>query len=321
VKALVGAVASFLIPVFPIWSAAHAAESAARPVVAGEPIPLGALKNATYHGLQFVKDPITLSDGKWQGPPYAPGDASRPSVTFSRDFHISADLDADGHPYAIVLLVENNGGSGSLASLAVVKRQDGNNHGKLVNVATALLGDRVQVRNLEVRGRRIGVTMVQAGRSDAACCPGELVTRVWEYVPAGLREVKSAGEPTRLSLAAIAGRRWTLRYWDWKTPAPERPEVTLTYEDGRLAGNGGCNQYFATAKPGAAPGDLSIGPIGATRVFCAAPAGEIEQRFFRQLEAVTKYGFMAGQLALTYQTGGAVNVMLFDPRKEPATTR
>jgi len=102
--------------------------------------------------------------------------------------------------------------------------------------------------NIEVRGRRISVTMVQAAPSDAACCPRELVTRVWKFTPGGLEEVKSAGEPTRLALSAIAGMRWTLRYWDRNAPAPRKPEVTLFFSDGRFAGNHGCDVYDVSAR-------------------------------------------------------------------------
>lgn len=123
-KTFLRALAPALVLIFGLSSAVGASDSSATRVITSERIARGELKNGIYHGLQFVKDPITLANGRWQGQPYAPGGTARPLLTFIRDFHISAELDVDNQPEAIVLLSENNGGSGSLTSLVVVKRQN-----------------------------------------------------------------------------------------------------------------------------------------------------------------------------------------------------
>ena len=130
---------------------------------------LAELKNGTYHGLEEPKGPVRLENGHWEGAPLVQGGAARPSVAFVRDFRLVGDADGDGGDEAIVLLAQNSGGTGEFLYLAVVGRRDGAPH----NVATALLGDRVKVRDARIDGRRIVLDVVQAGDRDAACCPGD----------------------------------------------------------------------------------------------------------------------------------------------------
>ena len=142
------------------------------------------LKNGTYHGLAEPKDPVRLENGRWEGAPLVQGGAARPIVVLVRDFRLVGDVDGDGGDEAIVLLAQNSGGTGEFLYLAIVGRKDGAPH----NVATALLGDRVKVRDARTEGRRIVLDVVQAGDRDAACCPGDLVTRSWELQGGALQE-------------------------------------------------------------------------------------------------------------------------------------
>jgi hypothetical protein len=73
--------------------------------------------------------------------------------------------------------VEEAGGTGEMSCLAVA----GRTAGEVTNRATAPIGDRVQVRDARIEGRRIVLDVAQAGGRDAACCPGDLVTRTWEF--------------------------------------------------------------------------------------------------------------------------------------------
>jgi len=50
-------------------------------------------------------------------------------------------------------------------------------------------------------------------------------------------------------------------------------------------------------------------------------APQSKRNFLKQLAGVKKFGFMAGQLALSYETDGVWGVMLFDPRGMPAALR
>jgi hypothetical protein len=52
-----------------------------------------------------------------------------------------------------------------------------------------------------------------------------------------------SGLTGRLSLDTLAATEWVLRAWDFDEAAPDEPEVTLNYKDGRFAGSSGCNRY------------------------------------------------------------------------------
>jgi heat shock protein HslJ len=278
---------------------------------AARPAPtLQELKNASYKGVEAAGGAFTLANGRWEGKPYEPGSASVPSVTFLRDFRLAGDLDRDGAEEAVVLLAAGTGGTGEMTYLAVMGRPGG----KLTNIATAPVGDRVQVRNAKVDGGRIVLDLVQAGENDAACCPGDLVTRTWGLSGAALKE----GAPVktgRLSIEALAGTEWVLRSWGWDEPAPASPEVTAKFDGLRLAGSAGCNNYFAQLAAGDAPGDLEVGSPGATRKMCPEAEMAVERRFLEQLAGVTQIRFVAGQLALPYtKQDKSDGVMLFDRR-------
>ncbi len=268
------------------------------------------LKNATYRGLEDTDGPVTLKDGQWAGKPFVEGGASRPTVSLVGDFRLTGDLDGDGRDEAAVLLVQDSGGSGSFYYLAVVARRNG----KLENVATRELGDRLGLRDARIEKGLLMLQLVQAGPKDAACCPGQLVWRGWKLTSAGLKEQPALGKSERLSPDAMGGVTWVLRAWNHGQPAQRPPEITLVYKDGRFTGFSGCNQYFADVKPGEMPGDVKVGPLGATRRACPDKETQAESRFQRQLSGVTQFGFMATRLALGYSDGGAHRVMLFERR-------
>ena len=129
------------------------------------------------------------------------------------------------------------------------------------------------------------------------------------------RATPAVTEPRKLTLEMIAGTEWVLRKWDLNDPAPAAPEVTLSLKDGKFVGTAGCNRYFAGVKPGVAPGEVTVGPAGATRMMCAQEQMVVEDRFLKQLTGVKKFELMAGQLALSYKLDGSWGVMLFDPHE------
>lgn len=274
------------------------------------PPTLEELKNATYHGLEAPDGAFELADGTWEGEPFVEQGSSRPRVSFADDFRVLGDLDGDGADEAVVVLAQSAGGSGTFNYLAVVARGE---DGGLENVATVALGDRVQIRQARIEGGQVVVDAVRAGPDDAACCPGEMVRWGWRLTEGSLEQV-TAETTGRLSLDALAGSEWVLRRFDSAEPAPAEPEVTLRYLDGRLAGSSGCNRYSAPASPGEIPGDLSVGVTIGTRMACPEPVASVEDRFLAQLGGVVKYGFMLGELALTYKTDDRIGTMLLEPR-------
>jgi heat shock protein HslJ len=82
-------------------------------------------------------------------------------------------------------------------------------------------------------------------------------------------------------------------------------EVTFdTTEAGRLSGQGPCNRWFAT-QTGKWP-DLTLGPIGSTRMAC--PSMGAEAQFFDTLAAVTHAELAeGGVLRLTTPDGRSLS--------------
>ncbi|HET8917291.1 MAG TPA: META domain-containing protein [Candidatus Binatia bacterium] len=276
------------------------------------------IKNASYSGIEGLKGSVKLVDGKWKGRPYKKGSASRPVVSLIGDFRITGDLDGDGTDDAVVLLNYAPGGTGQLLHLALMARKKG----KIQNLATALIGDRVQIRDVRIEQKRIFVDVIQAGPKDAMCCPGEVTTREWTLEPGGkLNRYTVTAKPARLTLETIGNTEWILRSWDSKQPAPTRPAVTLVFKDGRFTGSSGCNNYFAPAKDGKIPGDVEVGAVGTTRKSCPDNEMSVERRFLEQLVRVRKFGFLVTQLALSWEKDGVWKTMLFDKRQPRLTDK
>ncbi len=263
---------------------------------------LDELKNASYRGLELPQEPITLKDGKWEGP--------QDMVTWTRGAVATGDLDGAAGEETAVILTRTGTGSGSFSYLAVVRRSGG----RIENMATLFVGDRVQVRAMRIQDARVHVDLVQAGPADAACCPGDLVTRSWSLASGRLLETGPPQPSGRLTVSAIGTATWVLRWWSWDEAAPATPEVTLSFADGMLGGSAGCNHYNAQVADGSSPGDVSISRALGTLMACPEPIMEVEARFLRQLAAVTKFGFLPGQLVLTYTHDGAVRTMILEAR-------
>lgn len=123
------------------------------------------LRNSIYRGI--LDEGVRLTGGAFEGEPIMTGGASRPVVTLLPEPIAFGDLNGDGQTDAAVLLVSDSGGSGSFVYLAAVESRDG----VADNVATLFLGDRVQVKSLEVDGGRLVATLLSHAPDDPACCP------------------------------------------------------------------------------------------------------------------------------------------------------
>jgi heat shock protein HslJ len=270
------------------------------------------LAQASFPGI--MDESVQLTDGTWHGDPFVEGGVSAPAVGLVERFYLAGDLTGDGNQEAVVLLWSSSGGSGTFDYLAVTRHSAEG----VVSLATAELGDRVQVRAGRIHEGRIELEVVQTGPEDAACCPTELAKRTWQMGPDGLTESEPQVTGT-LSLAELRGPEWVLTDFAWDEPAPGEPEVTLTFGEGEIAGRGGCNNYFGgVEETGETPNGISIGHLGSTRMMCPEPIMAVEDRFFRQLAGITSYSFLAGHLALSWQGDQEGGVMLFRPREKTA---
>lgn len=131
------------------------------------------LEDASIHGLAGFPDPVTLTDGKWEGEPFVEGGTSFPAVYLSTHLVSRGDLDGDGSDETAAVIVTTTGGSGSFFYLVLLREAGG----ELIHFATRLLGDRVRARSLEIRDGGIDLVSIEAGESDPACCPTRRVER------------------------------------------------------------------------------------------------------------------------------------------------
>lgn len=268
------------------------------------------LVNATYKGV--YDDPIELKDGVHEGPPFEEGGASRQRVELVREFLVTGDVNGDGNEESVVFLSESSGGSGMQLFLAVVGRDDE----AITNLGTALVGDRVQVRDARVSGKSIELDVVQAGKDDAACCPSEKSTRTWTLRRNRLREGRAKKTGT-LSLEDLVGPIWALTRLGNDETMPKEPQVTLVFEGDRVTGMGGCNRYFTKARPGGMPGDMTLGPIGSTRRACPELVMDLETRYFKALQGTMRFSFSVGQLVLNVKVDNAYKTMVYKPTAPP----
>ena len=138
--------------------------------------------NATFSGI--FDQPLTLASGRWEGEPFVPGGASRPTAGLSTDFYLSGDINGDGQDEAVVIVWGNSGGTGTYIYVAVVGWWDG----IIENIGTAPIGDRVQIRSGHLDTQQIVLQVLQQGPDDAACCPSQKATRTWLMTATGLHE-------------------------------------------------------------------------------------------------------------------------------------
>ncbi len=262
------------------------------------------LGNIRVQGI--YEEPVLLSDGLYKGPPFVPGGSSRPSVSLIESLAASGDLNGDGSEDAAVLLIENSGGSGVFIYLVVVVQEDGNP----VNIATVLIGDRVQLRKMTIdNGKIITDTLIpDTGRPITS--PNLKLRTVYELRGSEL-VITDSEDQGLVSVDDIGNSSWRLAE-PGPDPIPPAVNITATFIEGRISGFAGCNNYRARVEDRGA-GALSIGPIAATRKMCPQPITAAEDTFLRQLESVSRFQFSFGQLVLAFGAGETAGGMRFEP--------
>ena len=272
---------------------------------------LDELGSMTYYGV--YERPVTLTNGLYEGTPFVAGGASRPRVQLIRPLHAVGDLDGDANPEVAVLLAESGGGSGVRTYVAIVARREK----RPMNVATRLIGDRVQIRRLAVEEGAVVLEIIAAGPQEPMCCPTakrrlvlRLARRAWHTSVWDELVQVLAQELGPLTLTDLEGVTWRLVQFGRDAPVAETVSVTAAFEGDTLSGSAGCNRYFGSVSGG--PHELKLGPMAATRRACEPSRMASETRYLAALQRTTKFGFHLGHLALTYRSAEGIDTLLFE---------
>jgi heat shock protein HslJ/LysM repeat protein len=244
------------------------------------------LANATYRSEWTQAGMAPLIDGEYSEAA-APGSATKTEVILTPFMAYGRLNDQD---VAAVVLVTLPGGSGSFYDLHVVVSQDG----QLVDVASAFLGDRVEINSIVIENGQIKVDMVQAGPDDPMCCPGQHVIKTYELQGDQLVEVSSevvgpAGKPE------LIGTLWR---WDQTAMnngdklVPDNPNnyTVEFFPDGRVSAQADCNRANGTYTVDGS--SISIEILQMTMAAC--PPGSLGDDFVKNLNEATIY-FIEGK--------------------------
>jgi heat shock protein HslJ len=271
-----------------------------------EPPPAPTLEQldaATVSGV--FAQPVTLANGVYEGEPAEAGAASRPRLTLWAPTFRTGDVDGEMGNEAVVLLGSTGGGSGEFVHVAVFAMRDG----ALTNLGTALVGDRARLQNVWLERGRIVMDVVEPGPQEPACCGTQVARKTFALQDGALRQLSSEVRGV-LALGMLSANEWTLVEIDGQ-PLPADLDAPLLHFAGEtLRGFAGCNRFTAPVKE-SKPGEIDVGAAAAERKACPPPQMDLEQKFLAQLDAVSSYTFLAGQLALNWQDGDRSGLLVF----------
>lgn len=119
---------------------------------------------------------ITVKDGEYERPNDADGNSQG---FFSAGKPVYGDVDGDGREDAIVITIDNGGGTGmfDVARLYMLRGADA------VEVAVVPGGDRGDggLRDVAVEPGGLRVERFLSGDGDGACCPSKLTIEHWRW--------------------------------------------------------------------------------------------------------------------------------------------
>ncbi|EED35722.1 conserved domain protein [Luminiphilus syltensis NOR5-1B] len=173
--------------------------------------------------------------------------------------------------------------------------------GVVVQKAIFTLGDRVQIYASDLYDNQLTVTVIEAGPTDAMCCPTQMTRKTLRLENDELVE-KDSTVLGFLSFETLAGSRWTLHPENEDQP-PEGTTVNIKFSNQLISGNAGCNRFKTIVSQGAENTALSTGQVALTRRYCNAPLDVWEKRFSELLGSATRFQFLLGDLLLIGESG------------------
>jgi heat shock protein HslJ len=141
----------------------------------------------------------------------------------------------------------------------------------------------------------------------------------WAIANDGSLRLLDEGQAELLAFSAesgsIEGVTWLLReqaVGDTQAEIPEGISVSLRMEDGRAAGNGGCNRYMAEYRLG--DSTIVFGGIGTTLMACQEPAGTVESTYLGNVAQVS--GWASDGETLTFSDDDGNSLLTYDAAPE-----
>jgi heat shock protein HslJ len=206
---------------------------------------------------------------------------------------------------AVVMLSSSSGGSGEFVHVAVFGTRDG----AVTNLGTAAVGDRTRLQTLWLERGKVLMDVIEAGPDDAACCPTQVARKTYGFEGGQFKQLSSEVRGV-LALSMLAANEWQLVEIDGQpVPAGVDPPL-IHFERASVRGFAGCNRFNAPISESKA-GEITIGPAAGTKMACPPEKMELEARFLEQLAKVNRYGYVAEQLALSWQDGERSGTLLF----------
>ena len=122
-----------------------------------------------------------------------------------------------------------------------------------------------------------------------------------------------ASEPKAPPAPPLAGSQWLAEDIGGRGVMDMAQSTIRFDQQGRAAGNGGCNRYFGEYT--LVDSNLSFGPIGSTRMACPESLMNQEQNFFAALEATRSYRLDALTDLLFFVDKSGADVLRFSRQK------
>ena len=131
------------------------------------------LENIEYHSVSAQKGAVKLHRGVFRK---NISDKSKTEIITALSHHIAYGTFSGKREGAAAVLITLAGGTAAYHDLAVVIKTGG----RLKNVATTSIGDRIQIKSLSIENGYIIANMLVHKKKDPACCPSQEVVRKYE---------------------------------------------------------------------------------------------------------------------------------------------
>lgn len=248
------------------------------------------LLTATVTGVREA--PVTLVDGRWEGPPAKPGAASHPTLTLWVPATVSGDLDGQPGQETAALLSSSEGGNGEAVHLVVFALRDS----QAQTIASAPVGERARLFRLWLEHDKVHMDVAEPGPGERACCGTQLSRKIYAVRDGQLQQLGNTPVGW-VSVNVLAATDWMLVETDGM-PLPEGAlPPTALFQYGKLTGFAGCRRYTVPLDE-TQPWTVKIGEVSLAEKQCDPAAEAIEREFVARLGKVQSYTFDAGRLVL-----------------------